>query len=694
MSKDSKKIIMYETFFSGLRKLGAQDYSATMDAIEKMRKDLSNPSLSVHDIDKVKCDKRLRSARVSLNIRLIFLLSGDDCILVYVDHHDAAYDWCKGKYFEETVFGALYINDSIKEKECVDKYDEAANYAMWYETQNGFEKNGVTLKQLKKLGINEIHAKNLLSVKNDDVFLDYIVFFPDELQEALIDLFSGEKSFEEAYRTLEVDSETVPEYKVVDESASMFSYDGMRRVYVCGSAEDIKRIAEAKELNKWMFFLHPSQKRLVSINAEGPVLVEGGPGTGKTVLAIHRAVYLAQNVYKKSEGKRILLCTYSKKLAKYISHNVEILCKQLNVENNIDVLSVDSFIGKRLGTIVPQPDLKGLNLLFKQTYVSKKWKYPLSFYKDEYMNVIERLGIYSLDVYLEVERHGRKKALGKNERTEVWQYFAELFSTQREKGIYSFGNKAYMLSNALERGQLLPTYDAILIDETQDLEPIKIKALSRCVKSLKNGLMLFSDSNQRIFNLFSWKNEVDINVVGRSYYLNVNYRTTKQISDFALNLLPEIHKKEDYLKNYKSIVMGNMPIRRKFPGRIKEFEAIISTIDKLAKMGIKRGEVCVAFPNGNEMDRFIESLTQYQIDYEILKDDTLPESGEKVNICTCKAIKGLEFDCIIMACSELYQKDFDAFDELMEAKKEQTCFEQYVVATRARDYLFVTGVEG
>lgn len=694
MNKDSKKIIMYETFFPSLRKLKSQDYSLTMDAIDKLGKDISNPSLSVHDIDKVKCDKRLRSARVSLDIRLIFLQTGEECILVYVDHHDDAYDWCKGKYFEETVFGALYINDSLKEKECVDKYDEIVNCAIQYEQPNGFIKNGITLKQLKKLGINEIHANNLLAIKNDDVFLDYIVFFPDELQEALIDLFSGDKTFEEAYRTLEADSETVSEYKIVDESASMFSYDSMRRVYVCGSADDIKRIAEAKELNKWMLFLHPSQKRLVSINAEGPVLVEGGPGTGKTVLAIHRAVYLAQNVYKKSEGKRILLCTYSKKLAKYISQNVEILCKQRNVENNIDVLSVDSYISKRLGTRVPQPDLNGFNLLFKKTYVSKKWKYPLAFYKDEYLHVIERLGIYSIDAYLEAERHGRKKALGKNERTEVWRFFAELFSAQREKGIYTFGNKAYMLSNALESGQLLPTYDAVLIDETQDLEPIKIKALSKCVKSLKNGLMLFSDSNQRIFNLFSWKNEVDINVVGRSFYLNVNYRTTKQISDFALALLPEIHKKEDYLKNYKSIVMGNIPIRREFPGRAKEFEAIISTIDKLAKMGINRGEVCVAFPNGNEMDRFIESLTQYQIDYEILRDDTLPGNGGKVNVCTCKAIKGLEFDCIIMACSELYQKEFDAFDELLEAKKEQTYFEQYVVATRARDYLFVTGVEG
>lgn len=76
-------------------------------------------------------------------------------------------------------------------------------------------------------------------------------------------------------------------------------------------------------------------------------------------------------------------------------------------------------------------------------------------------------------------------------------------------------------------------YDSIIIDEAQDLEPVKLRALCRLVRTSRNNIMILSDVNQRIFRLNTWKNDVDINVIGRTHYLSVNYRTTKQISDYA-----------------------------------------------------------------------------------------------------------------------------------------------------------------
>jgi len=64
------------------------------------------------------------------------------------------------------------------------------------------------------------------------------------------------------------------------------------RFYVVAGENDLQEILAAP-LEQWRVFLHPAQRRLATRHVNGPSRILGGAGTGKTVLAMHRARHLA-----------------------------------------------------------------------------------------------------------------------------------------------------------------------------------------------------------------------------------------------------------------------------------------------------------------------------------------------------------------------------------------------------------------
>ena len=693
-----KQIVITDSYMFSVGKLNNQERKQATNTIKQMREDITIPSLSVHAINREKCDSKFRSARVNSDIRLIFYVDGEYCTLLYIDHHDAAYDWCVGKYCKKTDFGATYIFDILKEEENLSKYGQNSvddeNEDDYY--VSSLEKNGITEKQLTKIGIPKVHAVNLLKIKSEDIFVDYIDMFPEEIQEALMDLYVGEKTFENVYNDL-IDNGESSVYEA-DPNQSLLQKDSRRRFYVTQSMDELEYLMENEKFEKWTTFLHPSQEKLVKINANGPVLVEGGPGTGKTVLGLHRAAYLSEKIFKESDNCKILFCTFSVKLSRYISSNMDKLFAQKGIKGNVDVCGVDYVINQLLGDeTIPVVKQSEFNELIKKVYRSQKWEYSLDFYLYEYYQIIERYGIVNEDSYLHANRTGMGVGLNENQRKKVWLFFKNLFKEQRERGISTFVNRAEKLNMLYKTGKKVPEYDAIIIDEAQDLEPCKLRALLACVKDGPNSVMILSDNNQRIFNLRSWRSDVGVNVVGRTYYLYINYRTTKEISDYASVMFFKGQEKNEYMKSYKSIVKGNEPIVQGYKNDEKQWEAIVSTIKALIETGNNPNEICVVFPTNNELEKFEKVLSRYQIDYVVLKGDIVPSDMDKVCLCNVKGVKGLEFSSVIISSSERFGTslvDKYVVDETAELcyQKQVDC-ERYVAATRARDNLFVTYVE-
>ena len=682
----SKQIAITDSYLISVFKLSNQDRKLTLNTIKQLSTDPTTPALHVHSVDRVKCDKKMLSARVNLDLRIIFVNREEAYTLLYVDHHDDAYNWCEGKYFVKTDFGTEYIYDEklIQEKlDSISNQPQLPEYLQMGGNESLLEKVGIKKKQLVKLGIQDIHADNLLKINDEEMILEYIEIFPEELQEAIIDLVTSAKSYETVYNEL-----------FCNDDKSEQSKNSIRRFYTTENMDELEKLMENDDFEKWEIFLHPSQEKLVKKRLRGPFVTEGGPGTGKTIVGIHRAVYLAGNVYKKSEGKRILFCTFSKKLANSISEKISRLATLKGVENNIDVMSVDAYIAQLLGAKALKVNMRGISLLINEVYSRGQWARSKSFYECEYYEVIEKNNIKNEEEYLTVSRKGMGNALQRTERQEIWEFFKILLEEKEKKKIYSFVDRAHQTLELLEKGEIESIYDSIIIDEAQDLEPAKLRAICNSVRTDEDNICILSDHNQRIFRLNTWVGDTGLNVVGRTFYLTVNYRTTKQINEYARYQFIEYDLSNPVNREYISIMNGEDPEVIECKSESDENHIVVSRVMKLLEI-FPAKEICVLAPAYEKLNS-IKSILEYeQIETFMLTGDEIPGANTGVNLCTTSGVKGLEFSAIIItdynsigAQKEMYESNPEIkldYEKLIECEK-------YVAVTRARETVIITYV--
>lgn len=204
-----KTICISETFWESCKKLGKKDQVKVKKTMDELGRGQTSPSLNIHSIEGGNCDKKFLSARVNRDLRIIFVYRDSMCTLLYVDHHDKAYEWCNGKFLEKTNFGDEYIYDSILAQKKIEHVKKAKEIEGLQNSQNSiFSKLSITKSDLIELGVQVIHAENLMLLEDDEV-LDYIEIFPYRLQEALFDIVTETKSYDEARRTLFAQEESV-----------------------------------------------------------------------------------------------------------------------------------------------------------------------------------------------------------------------------------------------------------------------------------------------------------------------------------------------------------------------------------------------------------------------------------------------------------------------------------------------------
>ena len=650
--------------------------------IEKLNTSFRGHGLKIHKLEREKCDKRMRSARVNDDLRLIFLHVQNKAIPLYVDRHDSAYAWANGKYLRAD-YGALFLQDDY----AIIHSMEEATPEIKADKKGLLASVGIRVKDLLKLGVDQEIADTLINISDQDKYLAFIMnVFPVEMQEILIDLSTGTKSLQEILLDFDRNHSTENDQEV---NAALNHKDSCRRFYAVSDIEDLKNLLD-DNMETWMLFLHPQQEKIVNKNYNGPSLIEGGPGTGKTVVAIHRAVSLA------AEGKSVLLCTYSRKLANYLRVKVDRLMKQRKVNGSITVKGIDSLIyslSKEMGHLSYRLDEDTIKALIKDIHEKNGPTLPLAFFQREYINVIQRFYIRSLDNYLQVKRFGSGQGLKPKERKKIWLFFNELLNQKDYHRVIDFEDLAYIVYQALSAGQLQPAYDSVVVDEAQDLSPWRLKVLTLLPKSKNNNLMIMSDSNQRIYQLSSWKDEVQINVVGRTHYLSLNYRTTKQIREYADRQFIRSQLTKDHIRDYKSVLIGPDPVVKEFDSHRAQYRYITESIDTLLKMNIKPHEIGVITPTKPE--RLLGVLDMCNISGTILNKDIYPQEGAGICLCTLHGCKGLEFRAVFLAdCQEITQKlgRLDGCDYYEEIVQHQIECLKYVAVTRAREELFVTYV--
>lgn len=692
------RVAISADFFTAFSAIPRQKQSKVVDFINKFR---NNPMSSGINYEKIinAFDKNLRSVRIDETYRGIILKpeKSNVYLLLWVDHHDDAYKWAvRKKCIINSQTGSIEVFDVQEEEIIKIKKDQQ------YDIVGLFD--NISDEELIKVGIpSDIISivRNIHSVEELD---RNKTFIPQDSYEALYFLATGDSIDE----VIEAFGNKGDRIDINDFSGALNNANTLHKFIVLDDEDDQKELKEilSAPLEKWRVFLHPTQRKIVQRNFNGPAKVLGGAGTGKTVVAMHRAKWLAENVFNKKD-ERILFTTFTRNLAEDIKENLKKICNP-EVMKKIDVINIDLWVAEFLKKydynyrIVYGSELDRLwdSAL---TVVPTEVEVPVNFYRDEWEKVIIPNGITTKAEYLKVPRLGRGVRLDRKARDLVWDVFEEFKTTMNKLAVRDIDTAMIEARVILENmGDVLP-YKAIIVDESQDLGIQAFKLIRQIVgEEHKNDIFIVGDSHQRIYRNKVVLSKCGINVRGRSNTLKINYRTTEETRAWAFRLLngikfDDLDEGIDEGKGYKSLIHGPEPVMEHFSDLHQEVNFISNKINELRKENIDLNNICLVVRTDKQLGIYADLLKERDIKtYKIKRTEAEDRYLDGVRIATMHRVKGLEFDYVFLVginkeIVPLKRIVVEATDNV--TKKERVIGERsllYVAATRAKKAVFVS----
>lgn len=665
--------------------------------IERFRERPDSPGINYELIQGAK-GKDLYSVRINQAYRaVVFHPSGSPVyVLSWVDHHDEAYRWAERKQFiVHPTTGALQVL-SAEPSEAVPATTtrSAADVGLFARTKD---------KHLLRLGVPEDLIPLVRAITTDAALESAEAQLPQEAYEALY-MFASGYDLDDIFREMEKPEEKAP-VDQVDFVAALQNEDSQRRFFVIDEAKDLAEALNAP-LDQWRIFLHPKQRRLVSMQANGPVRVLGGAGTGKTVVAMHRARYLVEEVFKKKED-RILLTTFTRNLATDIQENLRKLCS-VDGLSRIDVVNLDSWVanflrgqGYRHQIVFDEDENDAWAFAINQA--PPELSFPPSFYRSEWEHVVQAQNISDPDQYLKASRIGRGTKLSREIRKQLWPVFQEYRAQLNEQGKKEFIDLLRDARGLIQSKGISLPYRAIIVDESQDMSAEAFRLLRAIVTEGSNDLFIVGDAHQRIYRHRASLGQCGINIKGRGKKLKINYRTTDEIRRFAIGLLEgrdvdDLDGGADQQKGYMSLTHGKPPMVRSFTSFAEETTVLIKYINELKEEGAPLESVCVVGRTKRILANYLSQLQAAGFDtYEIKRNTAEQRDKPGLRVATMHRVKGLEFEHVIVVAANkgilpLESTVDDAEDDV--ARREAETRERsllYVALTRARKSAAVTG---
>lgn len=673
-----------DTFTNSLAKLTGQEQKAVKTTAFDLQANPQSPGLRFHRLDKVR-DPNFWSVSVNMDIRIIVHKTDASILLCYVDHHDKAYDWAQRRKVEtHPKTGAaqlVEIRETIKEI-VVPKFKEESAQdvpkALLFAERTDDELLGFGVPQ-----------EWLEDVKNadEDSILEIADHLPGEAAEALLDLAVGKTP------------QLVPAQA---EAVDPFDHpDAKRRFRTMNNVEELEQALDYP-WEKWSVFLHPEQQDYVERNFKGPAKVAGSAGTGKTIVALHRAVVLA----KRNPDSRTLLTTFSEPLANALRNKLKILLKNNpRIGERLEVYPIDE-IGERLyrlnigDFVIPKWD-ELFALIKDATEKLEVHQFSDSFLHAEWSEVVDAWQLNTWEEYRDVVRLGRRTRLPESKRRVLWSIFELVKKEMAFKGWITRHEMFSRLAGKISEKNT-PIFDFAIVDEAQDIDVSQFRFLAALGAERPNGLFFAGDLGQRIFQQpFSWKS-LGVEIRGRSKTLKVNYRTSHQIRSQADKLLgaemADVDGNVEERKGTISVFNGPKPVIEVFPSEEAETNGVASWLSGLISDGYLPHELSLFVRSFDEMSRAVDAVNGAKLEFNLL-DEVVEVQQGKVSIGTMNLAKGLEFRATtVMACDD----EIIPRQERMENVGDDADLEEvynterhllYVACTRARDNLWVSGVK-
>jgi mRNA-degrading endonuclease RelE of RelBE toxin-antitoxin system len=681
-----------DTFTDSLARLMGEEQKQVKTTAFDLQLNPANPGMSFHKLDRAK-DSRFWSVRVGSDIRLIVHKSASSLLLCYVDHHDKAYAWAERRKLEvhPTTGAAQFVEVRERVEEIrVPKYVEELVPPVRAAAPMRAPKPLLFAQTPEQLLLGfGVPTEWLDAVRgaDEDSLLDLVDHLPAEASEALLELATGGTP------------KAAP--VVVQLDADPFEHpDALRRFRVVANVEELERAFEYP-WEKWTIFLHPDQRQFVERDYNGPARVSGSAGTGKTIVALHRAAHLA----RANADARVLLTTFSEGLATALRTKLRLLISsEPRLGERIEIAALDA-VGLRLyeasfgkARLATANDVR--TRLAKHAARASGSRFGKAFLFGEWQQVVDAWQLQTWEDYRDVKRLGRKTRLSDAQRQSLWSVFDAVRQELQAEGLISMAGVFTQLAIEVAKRKH-PPFEHVVLDEAQDVSVAQLKFLAAVGGVRPNALFFAGDLGQRIFQTaFSWKS-LGVDVRGRSRTLTVNYRTSHQIRAQADRLLgkeiADVDGNTESRKGTVSVFNGPAPTVRKFKTQALEVECVGDWLQAQSEAGLAPHEIGVFVRSKGELERAQQALQGAELPFVVLDEKVQSVIG-KASVATMHFAKGLEFRAVaVMACDDEViplqariesVSDENDLDEVYATERHLL----YVACTRAREFLHVSGV--
>jgi hypothetical protein len=661
------------------------------ETITKFQHDPTSPGLNYEKIQGAK-DQRLRSIRVDQDYRGIVLKSekGDAYILLWVDKHDAAYDWAERRSTSvHPLSGAIQIIEVLEAEAASPEIpiEFAPQSASQQDIFSAFSDG-----DLRQLGATDDMVPLIRSIKDEPALETIKRRFTPQVYEALFMLACGE-SFDSVLDEMGI--ETGKQY-ATDDFAIALALDSNKQ-HFAAITDDAELEAILNEpLAFWRVYLHPSQRKLVQAQFNGPARVLGGAGTGKTVVAMHRAKFLSSQC---SENERILFTTFTKSLIHDIKKNLQKICSYDEIKK-IEVIHLDKWAENFLRSKSYKhqvayddrhPVRKKLWSQAKEALLTSE--FHSDFLREEWEKVIQYHDVTDFADYAALPRPGRKGRLNRLQRKAIWPVFEEYRTLLDENQVWEPADMFRAARSILESENLNAGFKHIIVDEIQDFHPQAFRLLRAMMPAdqlPRNDLFLVGDGHQNIYGHHIILSQLGIDIRGRGRRLKLNYRTPEQTRRWAVSILQnqeinDLDGGKDSGRGYHSSMSGPEPTFEKCSSFDDELKHIAEWYRRIRESNGAH-VACVAVRTNDGRAQYAKALGEQGCPiHEITGDSMDIDDPAPLRLATMHRIKGLEFDHVCLA-------DCDP-DHLAEMPSERQVTERcllHVAATRTKNSLLIT----
>lgn len=712
MTETMTKRVSYDIgCMKSLRKLPDRVSIRFMDLMTKYMSDPSANGLNLETVEGSK-DSSIKSLRVDQGYRAIAFEVGRDIMFVHVNEHDKAYRWAAGR--------RVKLDPETNRIRVIEEIDAVAEPVAAAALSAPRLFDDVADARLRALGVPEEELGAVRLIPTIEA-LEGVEDRLDPLTYQILYAVAAGYDDEEIRSLTGVGAE--PDLEPQQPAAAL-TFDKLieteqsrQTIFIPESQEELRRVFE-EGLEGWRVFLHPEQRKIAYRDYNGPVLVRGGAGTGKTVVAMHRAKHLADQIEKDPTraGQRVLLTTFTTSLAHDIEANLRTLCPaHLDARPpRIEVINLDRWVSQFLKrkSFAREVAFFGearerLDGVWREVFDDHALPEGLSepFVRAEWAQIVQAKGLTDQKAYLKASRAGRGTPLNRKKRAVLWDLFADYRARLISEGLAE-PDDAYREATEILTSEApnLP-YAAVIVDEAQDMGEQAFRLIRAIVPETpagdRNSLFIVGDAHQRIYGRRASMSVCGINVRGRSKRLRLNYRTTQEIRAWAVSVLEgisvdDLDEGTDTLRGYVSLMRGVAPELVGCRSEAEELDGLVAWVRALPPDQIRLSDIGVLCARRTDADRVQGALRAAGIETVMLQSGADDRSVPGVRISTMHRAKGLEFFAVaIPFLSEAGFPPPGALRAAVDPADKEDIIMQYrsllhVAATRAKKALRVS----